>query len=288
MNSVLASRIALVTGAASGLGRATAERFVKHGAKVILCDLPGSCGTKTEDELNQVTSSTSAVFVPTDVTREEQVLDALDAGEALFGRPINTVVNCAGIGLARKTISSKARKSSDGESGDDDGALEWRVHDLESFRKVLDVNVAGTFNVTRLAVERMVRASENVGTNSDPELGGGGVIINTASIAAYDGQIGQVAYSASKGAIVGMTLPLARDLAKYGIRTNVIAPGLFRTPLLEGLPEKMQRELGASVPFPSRLGDPDEFAMLVQSITENPMINGEVIRIDGGLRMPPK
>ncbi len=260
----LASRIALVTGAASGLGRATAERFLRQGAKVILCDLH-------TDDLDMPRSS-SAILCPTDVTSEEQVKAALRAGEDAFGRPIDTVVNCAGIGLARKTISR----------GDDPS---WRVHDQKSFDKILKVNVAGTFNVVRLAVEAMAVQTEDSTTREDiPD----GVIVNTASIAAYDGQIGQVAYAASKGAIVGMTLPLARDLAGHKIRANAIAPGLFRTPLLEGLPLKMQNELGSSVPFPSRLGDPDEFAMLVQSIVENPMINGEVIRIDGALRMPPK
>jgi len=259
----LASRIALVTGAASGLGRATAERFLRQGAKVILCDL------HTDD----MPRSSSAILCSTDVTSEEQVKAALRAGEDAFGRPIDTVVNCAGIGLARKTISR----------GVDDPS--WRVHDQKSFEKILKVNVAGTFNVVRLAVETMVQTEDSTTSREDiPD----GVIVNTASIAAYDGQIGQVAYAASKGAIVGMTLPLARDLAGQRIRANAIAPGLFRTPLLEGLPLKMQNELGLSVPFPSRLGDPDEFAMLVQSIVENPMINGEVIRIDGALRMPPK
>lgn len=280
----MASRIALVTGAASGLGRATAERFIRHGARVVLCDLASSEGWDVERKLCESASSTSAIFVPTDVTQENQVASALDAGEALFGRSIDTVVNCAGIGLARKMISK-----SDNDKGDGDGnAPEWRVHDLEGFERVLNVNVSGTFNVVRLAVERMVGAKATAEADDHQQEVPGGVIVNTASIAAYDGQVGQVAYAASKGAIVGMTLPLARDLASHGIRANAIAPGLFRTPLLEGLPEKMQRELGSMVPFPSRLGDPDEFAQLVQSVVENPMINGEVIRIDGGLRMPPK
>jgi 3-hydroxyacyl-CoA dehydrogenase/3-hydroxy-2-methylbutyryl-CoA dehydrogenase len=287
MASSLASRIALITGAASGLGRATAERFVQQGARVILCDLPGSNGLETERELSRASSSSAknAIFVPTNVTSEEQVAAALDAGEEVFGRPVDTVINCAGIGLARKTVSSKFGRDGNGDANGN--TPEWRVHDLETFRKVLDTNVSGTFNVVRLAVERMVNAKSGGAYQNGPEIPDG-VIVNTASIAAYDGQIGQVAYAASKGAIVGMTLPLARDLAEHGIRANAIAPGLFRTPLLEGLPEEMQRELGSRVPFPSRLGDPSEFAMLVQSIVENPMINGEVIRIDGGLRMPPK
>eukprot|EP00536_Pseudo-nitzschia_multiseries_P016960 jgi/Psemu1/223247/e_gw1.1312.16.1 len=276
----LASRIALITGASSGLGRATAERFVREGARVILCDLPSSDGPAVQADLCELT------FVPTDVTRSDQVEAALDAAENLFGGSVDTVVNCAGIAMARKTISYR--------SGDCDDPPVWRVHDLEGFERVLDVNVAGTFNVIRLAAERMVASNPTTAATTTatavPQEGGTerGVIINTASIAAYDGQIGQAAYAASKGAIVGMTLPLARDLAPYGIRVNTIAPGLFRTPLLEGLPPKVQQELGASVPFPSRLGDPDEYAALVQSIVENPMINAEVIRIDGGLRMPPK
>lgn len=267
MSFPLVSRIALVTGAASGLGRATAERFLQQGARVVLCDL------ETPD-FSAMLDSMNGIFCPTDVTSEEQVRLALQTAQESFGRPVDTVVNCAGIGLARKTIS---------KSRSDD---QWRVHDQASFEKTLHVNVAGTFNVTRLAAEVMAQSANN--HNANAETIPDGVIVNTASIAAYDGQIGQVAYSASKGAIVSMTLPLARELAAQKIRANAIAPGLFQTPLLEGLPQKMQDELGASVPFPSRLGNPDEFAMLVQSIVENPMINGEVIRIDGALRMPPK
>jgi len=278
----LASRIALVTGAASGLGRATAVRFVKQGARVVLCDLEGSEGPLIAQELEGVSSSSSpaALFCPTDVTQPDQVAAALDSCEEIFGRPLDTVVNCAGIGLARATLSVKT-------NGDNDDERTWRVHDPDSFHKILRVNVEGTFNVVRLAAERMAKAKANNQIDDDDGIPDG-VIVNTASIAAYDGQIGQVAYSASKGAIVSMTLPLARDLARYHIRANAIAPGLFRTPLLEGLPQQVQEELGANVPCPSRLGDPDEFAHLVQSVVENPMINGEVIRIDGALRMPPK
>ena len=267
MSFSLASRIALVSGAASGLGRATAERFIKQGARVVLCDLH-------EGDITSLRDSSSAVVCPIDVTSEEQVRAALETGEQAFGRPIDTVVNCAGIGLARKTISGNIAAP--------------RVHDQQSFENILAVNVSGTFNVVRLAVEAMVRGTSSRTSGSSNGVIPDGVIVNTASIAAYDGQMGQVAYSASKGAIVGMTLPLARDLAEHRIRANAIAPGLFRTPLLEALPKQMQQQLGSSVPFPSRLGYPEEFAMLVESIVENPMINGEVIRIDGALRMPPR
>jgi len=294
MSLPLSSRIALITGAASGLGRATAERFVKQGAKVVLCDLPSSEGLALEQALLKEASSSNssnsssnsnsnsnnnaaAIFVPTDVTQPEQVTEALNAAERLYGKSVNTVVNCAGIVLAEKTVSSKA------------GSVH-NVHDLDRFEQVMHVNLVGTFNVIRLAVERMVKAKEAAATVTDNNSYDNtieyGTIVNTASIAAYDGQMGQVAYSASKGAIVGMTLPLARDLASYGIRVNTIAPGLFRTPLLEGLPKHVQNELAQQVPFPSRLGHSDEFAQLVQSIVENPMINAEVIRIDGGIRMP--
>jgi 3-hydroxyacyl-CoA dehydrogenase/3-hydroxy-2-methylbutyryl-CoA dehydrogenase len=254
----ISSKVTVVTGGASGLGLATTERFAEAGAKVTIIDLPSSDGAAIADRLGA-----NVIFAPTDITSEEQVTAALDSTEAEFGRPVDTVVNCAGIGIAVKTVGRKG------------------AHPLDKFAQVLNVNTVGTFNVLRLAAARMAEA--------EPDSGGQrGVIINTASIAAYDGQVGQAAYAASKGAIVGMTLPIARDLASTGIRVNTIAPGLFLTPLLQGLPEKVQNHLGASVPFPSRLGDPSEFAQLVQSVVENRMINGEVIRIDGALRMPPQ
>ncbi|DBA03483.1 TPA: hypothetical protein N0F65_002891 [Lagenidium giganteum] len=254
----LASRVALITGAASGLGKATATRLIKQGARVVLCDLPTSDGRNVARELGP-----NCHFSPTDVTNEEEVTAALDLAESSFGQPVNTAISCAGIALAVKTLSKKG------------------VHQLFQFQQTININTVGSFNVARLAAERMA--------NNEPGADGErGVIINTASIAAYDGQIGQAAYAASKGAIVGMTLPLARDLCTYGIRVNTIAPGMFKTPLLEALPEKMQQQLGQMVPFPSRLGEPAEFAQLVQSIIENRMINGEVIRLDGALRMPPK
>jgi 3-hydroxyacyl-CoA dehydrogenase/3-hydroxy-2-methylbutyryl-CoA dehydrogenase len=196
-----------------------------------------------------------------DVTSAEDVSAALDLCEKDFG-PVNTAVSCAGIAVASRTLSKKG------------------PHSLEDFQKVLTVNTVGTFNVLRLTAERMSKSAADAG-------GQRGVIVNTASVAAFDGQIGQVAYAASKAAIVGMTLPIARDLSKQGIRVMTIAPGLFKTPLLAGLPEKVQNELAATVPNPSRLGNPDEFAQLVQSIIENQMLNGEVIRLDGALRMAP-
>lgn len=197
------------------------------------------------------------------VTSEEDVTNALDLAVSTFGAQVNAAVNCAGIGVAAKTIGKKG------------------VHSLSQFEKTLGVNAVGSFNVIRLAAERM-----SLGEPYDAD-GSRGVIVNTASVAAFDGQIGQAAYSASKGAIVGMTLPIARDLSSLGIRVNTIAPGLFLTPLLMGLPEKVQTHLGQTVPFPKRLGNPDEFAMMVTSILENGMLNGEVIRLDGAIRMQP-
>jgi len=257
---MLSSTVALVTGAASGLGEATALRLARQGAAVVFADLP-----RTSDRMAQLIaelpSGSRATHAEVDVTSAEDVSRALDLAESSFGG-VNCVVSCAGIAVASKTVSKKG------------------AHSLENFSRVLHVNTTGTFNVLRLASERM--AAHEAGPDNQR-----GVIVNTASIAAYDGQIGQAAYAASKGAIVGMTLPVARDLSCYGIRVVTIAPGLFKTPLLAGLPEKVQNELAATVPNPSRLGNPGEFAHLVQSIVENNMINGEVIRLDGALRMSP-
>ena len=246
--------VALVTGGGSGLGHATASRFVSQGAKVVLADLRG-------EEAAEALGA-NAAFTRCDVTNEADVNAALDLAEGRFGT-VNVVVNCAGIAIAQKVLSTKG------------------PHPLDAFQKVLAVNVAGTFNVIRLAAARMAASHPNEG-------GERGVIVNTASVAAFDGQIGQAAYSASKGAIVGMTLPLARDLAPQGIRVCTIAPGIFATPMLAGLPEKARLALEQLVPFPSRLGDPDEYGLMAQQIVENAMLNGETIRLDGALRMPPK
>jgi len=196
------------------------------------------------------------------VTNAADISSGIEAGKAKFGE-INSLVNCAGIGIAVKTIGNKGN-----------------AHKLEDFSKVIQVNLIGSFNCIRLLAEQMIH-------NTPDEHGCRGVIVSTASVAAFDGQRGQAAYSASKGGIVGMTLPIARDLARYGIRVNTIAPGLFLTPLLESLPEKVKTQLAQSVPFPQRLGKPDEYAQLVESIIDNPMMNGETIRLDGAIRMQP-
>ena len=250
--------IALVTGSASGLGRATALRLGRGGAKVVVVDLPSSNGAATAEEIGA-----NAIFAPCDVTSESDVNAALDLAEKTFGGKVNVAVNCAGIAIAKRTVS---------KSG---------AHDLASFLKVLHVNVGGSFNIIRLVAARLAE------TEPGPD-GERGVCINTASVAAFDGQIGQAAYSASKGAIVGMTLPIARDFMQIGIRVCTIAPGLFKTPMLMSLPEVVQNELAKQVPFPSRLGDPDEYAALAEHIIGNRMLNAETIRLDGALRMPPK
>lgn len=247
--------VALVTGGASGLGLATVKELHGQGAKVVIVDLPSSQGEAVAKELGD-----GVVFAAADVTNEEQVTAALDAADSL-GR-LRIAVNCAGIGNAAKTVGKQ-------------GAFP-----LADFTKVINVNLIGTFNVLRLAAERMSK-TEPVGEER-------GVIVNTASVAAFDGQVGQAAYSASKGGIVGMTLPIARDLASLKIRVTTIAPGLFHTPLFATLPEEAIDSLGAQVPHPSRLGDPTEYGSLVRHIVENPMLNGETIRLDGAIRMAPR
>ncbi|WCT02296.1 3-hydroxyacyl-CoA dehydrogenase [Rhodococcus qingshengii] len=247
--------VAFVTGGASGLGLATTKALLADGASVVIIDLPSSNGEAIAKELGD-----RVRFAAADVTDEAAVTAALDVAESLG--PLRVAVNCAGIGNAVKTVSKK-------------GAFP-----LDAFKKVIDVNLIGTFNVLRLAAERI--------SKTEPIDGERGVIINTASVAAYDGQIGQAAYSASKGGVVGMTLPIARDLASLLIRVNTIAPGLFKTPLLAGLPEAAQASLGQQVPHPSRLGDPSEYGALAAHIVSNPMLNGETIRLDGAIRMAPR
>lgn len=265
--------VAIVSGGASGLGAATASYLVRHGARVVVADLPHTQEQflKLEAFTSSDDGSGSLKFAKVDVRSEDDVSFALDMVEEEFGEQVNVAVNCAGIATARKTLSQKVNE---------DGTMTHRLHSLEDFSKTIDVNLIGSFNLARLASDRMARRS----VDSD---GLRGCIINTASVSAYDGQIGQVAYAASKGAVVGMTLPLARDLAPFGIRVMTVAPGLFMTPLLAGLPEKVHKQLVQNVPCPSRLGDPLEYAKLVGCIIQNPYLNGEVIRLDGALRMPP-
>jgi NAD(P)-dependent dehydrogenase (short-subunit alcohol dehydrogenase family) len=247
----------LVTGGSSGLGAATAKRLATAGANVLIADLNSEAGEALASELGA-----NAKFVKTNVASEEDVDTAVSTAIDSFGR-LHGAINCAGIAIASKVI---------GRDG---------PHDLAAFSKVIQVNLIGTFNVIRLAAAVMAAAEPN-------EAGERGVIINTASVAAFDGQMGQAAYSASKAGIVGMTLPIARDLARSGIRIMTIAPGIFETPMLAGLPEKARMSLGEQVPFPSRLGRPDEYAALAQHIIENEMLNGEVIRLDGAIRMAPR
>jgi NAD(P)-dependent dehydrogenase (short-subunit alcohol dehydrogenase family) len=242
---------ALVAGGASGLGAATARLLSERGATVVIADLNEDAGQAVAHELG-------ATFVRTDVTDPASVQEAVTAAPDL-----RISVCCAGIGFAQRVAGKRG------------------AHELEPFEKVIGVNLIGTFNVLRLTSAAMLQ-------NDPTEAGELGVCVNTASIAAFDGQIGQIAYSASKGGIVGMTLPAARDLAGAGIRVCTIAPGTFDTPLLAGLPEESREALGKAVPFPSRLGRPEEFAALAVHIAENEMLNGEVIRLDGALRMPPR
>jgi NAD(P)-dependent dehydrogenase (short-subunit alcohol dehydrogenase family) len=248
---------AVITGGASGLGRATAERIVAGGGRVVLLDLPTSKGAAVAEQLGK-----NAAFAAADVTSAEGVEAALAAAAQRFGA-FNVLVNCAGIGTAARTV---------GKSG---------PAALDGFVKVIQINLIGTFNCIRLAAAQMAKNAPN-------GEGERGVVVNTASVAAFDGQIGQAAYSASKGGIVGMTLPVARDLADMGIRVVTIAPGIFETPLLGTLPEPVRASLAKQIPFPSRLGRPAEYAALACHIIENSMLNGETIRLDGAIRMQPR
>ena len=248
---------AIVTGGASGLGGATVRMLAGAGARVVIADVNDQLGTKLAQELGE-----SVAFVKTDITQEDQVQKLVEQAVRHTGG-LHILVNAAGIGVAEKVL---------GKNG---------PHDLKKFARVIQVNLIGTFDVLR-------QASQPMAANAPDDGGSRGVIINTASIAAFDGQMGQVAYSASKGGIVGLTLPAARDLARHGIRVVTIAPGIFDTPLLGALPDDVRASLGKQVPFPPRLGQPFEYAALARHIIENDMLNGETIRLDGGLRMAPK
>ncbi len=247
----------IITGGASGLGAATARLLVQGGGKVLMADLNQAAGEALVAELGD-----HAAFALTNVSDEASAKACISAAQTRFGA-LHGLVNCAGVGPAEKVL---------GKNG---------IHALESFTRTVNINLIGSFNMLRLAAEVMSAASPNAS-------GERGVIINTASVAAFDGQIGQAAYSASKGGVVAMTLPVARELARFGIRVMTIAPGIFETPMLLGLPQEAQDSLGKMVPFPSRLGRPAEFAALVKHIVENEMLNGEVIRLDGAIRMAPK
>lgn len=253
----LANAIALVTGGASGLGEAVVRRFVAHGARVAILDINQATGSALADELGS-----AAHFIKTDVAVESDVYNAVNEAARHFGT-LNIAVNCAGIAPAERVLGKE-------------GPMQ-----LSRFERAIQVNLVGTFNVIRLAASIMAENPPNAG-------GERGVIISTASVAAYDGQIGQAAYAASKAGIAGMTLPIAREFARFGIRVMAIAPGIFDTPLLQAMPETVRESLGQQVPFPSRLGRPEEYAHLAQAIVENEMLNGEVIRLDGAIRMQAK
>ena len=247
----------LVTGGSSGLGAATVEMVVANGGNAVIADVSRASGEALAAKLGK-----SVRFLEVDVTREDHGKAAVELAMKEFGG-LQGLVNCAGIGIGEKTV---------GKEG---------PHPLASFARVININLIGTFNMIRLAADAMAKQSPNAARER-------GVIVNTASVAAFDGQIGQAAYSASKAGIVGMTLPIARDLARSGIRVVTIAPGIFETPMLKGLPPEVQESLGKQVPFPSRLGKPDEFAAMVKYIAEAQMLNGETIRLDGAIRMGPK
>jgi NAD(P)-dependent dehydrogenase (short-subunit alcohol dehydrogenase family) len=247
----------IVTGGASGLGAATATMLTQAGGKVVIADLNDAAGQALAQQLGATSR-----FVNTNVADEASGKGAVDAAVSHFGG-LHGLINCAGIAPGEKVLGKTA------------------PHPLEIFAKTVTVNLVGSFNMIRLAAEAMSKGEPNAG-------GERGVVINTASIAAYDGQIGQAAYSASKGGVVGMTLPIARELARYGIRCMTIAPGVFETPMLRGLPQDIQDSIARTIPFPSRLGRGDEYAQLVRAIIENAMLNGETIRIDGAVRLAPK
>lgn len=253
----LKDKTVIVTGGASGLGAACVNRFVADGAKAAIFDLDNDKGEQLAEELGE-----SVIYCSTDVVSESSVEAAIDQTTAVFGG-IHIAINCAGVATPAKVLSKKGPMP------------------LDLFQRVVDINLVGTLNVTRLTAAKMVLNEPN----ADGEKG---VVINTASAAAFDGQIGQAAYSASKSGVAGMTLPIAREFAEYGIRIMTIAPGLFKTPMLMSLPEKIQEALGQMVPFPKRLGEPEEFARLARDIVENAMMNGETIRLDGAIRMAPK
>jgi len=254
---IIRDKVVFVTGGASGLGEAVVREILVSGGKTVILDMSEENGKKLAAELGDRTT-----FIKADISDEKEMADAVAQAVNYFGK-IDVLVNCAGISDASKVLGKKGPQS------------------LASFSRVINVNLTGTFNAIRLVAEKMA-------LNSPDMEGERGVIINTSSVASFEGQIGQVSYSASKAAINGMTLPLAREFAAYGIRVMTISPGLFRTPLLMTLPENILNSLGEMVPFPARLGRPEEFALMVESIITNPMLNGEVIRLDGALRMAGK
>ncbi|MFZ5549704.1 MAG: SDR family NAD(P)-dependent oxidoreductase [Pseudomonadota bacterium] len=254
---------ALVTGGGSGLGEAVAKELARLGAKVAVLDVNEAGAARVAGEIAE--AGASAIACRADITDTDSLAAALDAAEAAHG-PARIVMNIAGIGTAKRVVQK------DGSPAP-----------LEDFERVIRVNLVGTYNMVRLAAARIVKLGPVDGTSGER-----GVVVNTASVAAFDGQVGQEAYSASKGGIVGMTLPLARDLAQWGVRVCTIAPGLFATPLMKELPDEVQASLAASIPFPKRLGQPEEFAALAAHIVTNGHLNGEVIRLDGALRMAPR
>lgn len=254
---LIENKTAIISGGASGLGEATARRLLRLGAKVVILDNDDIKGNALVEELDSNIS-----FCKTDITKTEEVQAAIDFTVKKFGS-LDIAINCAGIAPAMKTASKKG------------------PHDLSLFKRTIEINFIGTFDISRLAAYTML-------SNEPNESGERGVIINTSSITAYEGQIGQAAYASSKAGVAGLTICMARDLATDGIRVCSIAPGLFDTQMMAGLPDRVKIELAKNVPFPSRLGNPVEYAMLAQHIIENPMLNGEVIRLDGALRMPPR